>query len=140
MKRLVPILLSFLFLFAPSVISAATMKVTIYAEANGKASNWTLYSAQASFSNDRNGIVVFSGDCGPDYRRSWNDCASSFKVWLPSGRCIVFYEHANYSGKTYAVHGYKSGRLYNFPYWINDESSSMRFGYVRGGVCTYPWR
>ncbi len=57
----------------------------------------------------------------------WNDCISSFTVWVPAGQCFVSYREAGYGTAQDVVAGPKVGVRINVLGGTNDTMTSFRW-------------
>jgi hypothetical protein len=76
---------------------------------------------------------VLGGDCNRPWPPSgtWEDCVSSYTVWIPSGRRVCFYEHDDYTGFRDSTPGPVTAQRHDVGAGWNDRLSSYRF--VSGG-------
>jgi hypothetical protein len=75
------------------------------------------------------------GDCKGFFLSSttWNDCVSSYRVWVPAGWHLTFYSHANYGTWFHCLIGPLRGVRFNVPNGWNDTLSS--FKWILGSAC-----
>jgi hypothetical protein len=86
-------------------------------------------STNSSISNLQNLSHALSGSCVGVVQTgdSWNDCLSSVKWSIPSGKMACLYRDANYGHSALALYA-GSGTINNLnDYGWNDKISSIRF-------------
>lgn len=69
------------------------------------------------------------GDCKGFFlpSTSWQDCVSSYTVWVPAGNCLIFYRDTNYSADFAVFAGSRANQRFNVPSASNDTLSSFRW-------------
>lgn len=122
---------------SPVSASHSTPWVTLYENSDTTGAQLHVAFKQSNLWTVRAGW----GGCGyiATQMGEWDNCASALRTTLQSNRCLVLYDNANYSGATYAIHGPKSNQYFNLASVFNDDTTSLRFGTISGGVCTLPW-
>ena len=70
-----------------------------------------------------------AGDCKGFLvgQANWNDCVSSFTVWIPAGKCLLMYRDTNYRAAFPVMPGPALGVRVNAPALLNDTLSSLRW-------------
>ena len=84
-------------------------------------------------SDMRNIAHTLAGNCQApfNFQDNWNDCISSYSVYLPSNLYrVCLYTDINYGGDKAWVIGPATGQRYNFGSTFNDKVSSMKIGYL----------
>lgn len=82
---------------------------------------------------------TLGGDCNRPWppSGSWNDCVSSFTLWVPSNRRFCLYRDADYGTVITTKVGPISNQRFNVGSIYNDTPSSFRFR-PSGTSCTAP--
>jgi hypothetical protein len=107
-----------------------TTKVRLWENAIGDTSDgndslWKCFN-DALLSDDSH---LLPGDCKGAFIPSftWNDCVSSFTVWIPDGQCFVSYRESSYGTAQDIIAGPRVGVRFNVVGGTNDTMSSLRW-------------
>jgi hypothetical protein len=102
----------------------------IFDTSDGNDKYWKCQSFDSNLSTLED-THVLPGDCHSVLLNSgtWNDCVSSFTIWLDSAHVLCLYSNRFWSGHFLTVKGPRPGWRYNIPSGYGDSLTGYYIGF-----------
>ena len=114
----------------PTCLSTDTTKVRMWENADGDTSDdndsiW-FCGSDSDLSNNNH---TLPGDCNRPWpaATTWNDCISSYTIWVPTGQHFCIYRDASYATTVQDKSGPISGLRFDASGLWSDTASSFRW-------------